>query len=510
MKAESEVSISFAISIFSNEKFTPYDYRLNYKSYEELGLICENCRELVFFKQGIERVSHFSHFKDTGKGCEWKTKNNTNSSKQDTDSESREQSLQEFQTKFQKILDQGIINYQNISDIQLKNCKVQGKTLVDQYRIDINSWLSWFKEERESLRELALSLYKNNNELSEIQCRVLANIVDYLCVPASEYILEDTLYYVFFLLNKEVALNNDFEEVRSKVIEIISFADWEKEYKQATPSLTGFERANGQFVTFYEFKNESLGRHKMLDFANALSHIGTELDNENERLIEQYNSGVNVSLDKCFRSYIKLGGTSRKKIHFSYTPGECKNNKKQKIYSIIEGQSSRKLSIGWETDARGEHLIFEQNNVKVATFSLLKNQSIQWNKPSGEFDRSVKRIAIPHVPEYSPIVSNSLKEFFLEWLMSEAFIKNLTLRSRTLEYFPKLVKLLLLYLSYEAERAENLKKSKFLEIDSQVSLDEVAKTFKNLVSGMAGDTPSMKQIYKVDETFALQPVKPTE
>jgi hypothetical protein len=67
-----------------------------------------------------------------------------------------------------------------------------------------------------------------------------------------------------------------------------------------------------------------------------------------------------------------------------------------------------------------------------------------------------------------------------------------------------------LYLSYEAERAENLKKSKFLEIDSQVSLDEVAKTFKNLVSGMAGDTPSMKQIYKVDETFALQPVKPTE
>jgi hypothetical protein len=248
----------------------------------------------------------------------------------------------------------------------------------------------------------------------------------------------------------------------------------------------------------------------MWDFANALSHIGTELDNENERLIEQYKSGVNVSLDKCFGSYIKLGDKSRQQIQFSYTPGKCKNNKKEKIYSIIEGQSSRKLSIGWETDARGEHLIFEQNNVKVATFSRLKNQSIQWKKPSGEFDRSVKRIAIPHVPEYSPIVSNSLKEFFLEWLMSEAFIKNLTLRSRTREYCPKLVKLLLLYLSYEAERAENLKKSKFLEIDSQVSLDEVAKTFKNLVSGLAGDTPSMKQIYKVDETFALQAVKPSE
>ncbi|MEG5171148.1 hypothetical protein [Microcoleus sp. B3-D7] len=33
-------------------------------------------------------------------------------------------------------------------------------------------------------------------------------------------------------MNKEIALNKDFEEVCSKIIEIISFADWEKEYKR--------------------------------------------------------------------------------------------------------------------------------------------------------------------------------------------------------------------------------------------------------------------------------------
>jgi hypothetical protein len=78
---------------------------------------------------------------------------------------------------------------------------------------------------------LALSSYHNNS--SEIQRLVFSNIVHYLCLPASENILENILYYVFFLLNKEVNLNNDFEVVRSQVIELIRYAEWEKEYQVA-------------------------------------------------------------------------------------------------------------------------------------------------------------------------------------------------------------------------------------------------------------------------------------
>ena len=119
--------MELARSMFLDEKLTPDDDRLNYQSYKELGLICDQCRQLVFFKPCIERVSHFSHFKDTGKGCEWKTKNNTNTSKQDTDSESREQSLQEFRLNFKKLFITGqlIIKISQIFNLKIANFKVK-------------------------------------------------------------------------------------------------------------------------------------------------------------------------------------------------------------------------------------------------------------------------------------------------------------------------------------------------------------------------------------------------
>jgi hypothetical protein len=235
MKAESEVSIPFAISIFLDKEFTPDDDTLNYESYKKLGLTCGKCRELIFFKPCIERVSHFSHFNETGKGCEWKTKNNTNTSKQDTDSESREQSLEKFQNKFKGIIERAIIQYQKISSSQLLSQQIEeGKRLVAEYNINIEAWLRWFKRKisRKYVKNLAVSLYQNNELLSDENSRVLLNLLDYLCVPASEDVLRYLLYYVVVLLNKEIAVNKDFEEVCSKIIEIISFADWEKEYKR--------------------------------------------------------------------------------------------------------------------------------------------------------------------------------------------------------------------------------------------------------------------------------------
>lgn len=236
MKAESEVSISFAISIFSNEKFKADDNRLNYDSYEELGLICGQCRELVFFKQGTKRISHFSHFRDTGKDCLWRTESQSNT--QSSDSYKREQSLQEFQTKFRGIIKQGIIKYRQISSTQLDTQIAEGKSLVSTYKIDIDSWLRWFNQNRKQLGNLAKNLYQSNELVSERNQRILLNFLDYLCVPASEYILRDILYYVFGLLDKEISLKKYLEEVPSKVIELMTYVDWEKEYQVAQESLT--------------------------------------------------------------------------------------------------------------------------------------------------------------------------------------------------------------------------------------------------------------------------------
>jgi hypothetical protein len=236
MKAESEVSISFAISIFSNEKFKADDNRLNYDSYEELGLICGQCRELVFFKQGTKRISHFSHFRDTGKDCPWRTESQSNT--QSSDSYKREQSLQEFQTKFRGIIKQGIIKYRQISSTQLDTQIAEGKRLVSTYKIDIESWVRWFNLNRTQLGNFAKNLYQSNELVSERNERILLNFLDYLCVPASEYILREILYYVFDLLDKEISLKKYLEEVPSKVIELISYVDWEKEYQVAQESLT--------------------------------------------------------------------------------------------------------------------------------------------------------------------------------------------------------------------------------------------------------------------------------
>lgn len=236
MKAESEVSISFAISIFSNEKFKADDNRLNYDSYEELGLICGQCRELVFFKQGTKRISHFSHFRDTGKDCPWRTESHSNT--QSSDSYKREQSLQEFQTKFRGIVERAIIRYRQILSTQLDTQIAEGKSLVSTYKIDIESWVRWFNLNRTQLGNLANNLYQSNELVSERNQRILLNFLDYLCVPASEYILREILYYVFGLLDKEISLKKYLEEVPSKVIELMSYAEWEKEYQVAQKSLT--------------------------------------------------------------------------------------------------------------------------------------------------------------------------------------------------------------------------------------------------------------------------------
>jgi hypothetical protein len=480
--------MELAISMFLDEKLTPDDERLNYLSHEELGLICPNpkCRELVFFKPCLneKRIPHFSHFKETGKDCDLKTKNNTNTSKQDTDSESREQSLEKFQIKFKDILDQAIIDNPNqtISDInELKNCKLQGISLVNKYKIDINLWLSLFNKKRESISKLALSLYNKNNELSEIYCRVLANIVDYLCVPASEYILEDTFYYVFYLLNKNVSVNNDYQEVCSKVIELIRYVD--------------------KSLIFNEFPSEPIGKCEILNFAKTLGDIGTKLEKEHQRIINEPTKGLNL------RKFVGLYGTwvseSYKEIQLEYISGKRKQNKKGKIsYVEIKGKSRQKLSICWETNVSGQHLIFKHNSVIVATFSKLNNDSLQW-KPLSGLDKLSRQIAIPSWPRYDPILSTSLEQFFLGWLVSQEFAESLSLRSRQLEYLPALVKLLLLYMSYAAERTEIFTETKLLGIDMQVSLDEVTKTYKNLISGLVQDTPHMKRIYELDEILPL-------
>ena len=473
-----------AISMFLAEEITATDEKLNYLSHEELGLICPHpkCRELVFHKPCIEgkRVPHFSHFKDTGKNCKLERKD-THPSEPSNDSQSREQSLEKFQSTFKDILDQAIINNRNqtISSInELKDCRLQGLSLVDRHKIDIKSWLSWFKDERKLIEEIALSLIKNHNELSKIQGRVLTYIVDYLCVPASEYILEDILYYVFYLLDKNLSVNNDSQEVCSKVIELILYVS--------------------RSLTFDEFPSEPIGKHEILNFGKTLGDIGTKLEKEHQRIINQPKTGHGWS-SRFFHQGLYFSSPSFwKEIKFEYIPGKRRKSKKEKInYLKIKGKSPQNLSIIWQTDVRGQHLIFKQNSVIVATFSQMNDGLIQW-KPLSGFNKLSRQIAIPTWYKYDPILSTSLEQFFLQWLVSQGFAKELSLYCRKRLYHSALVKLLLLYMSYTAERTEISTETELLGSNMQVFLDKVAETYNNLLSGLVQDTPHMKKLYEVD------------
>jgi hypothetical protein len=457
-----------AKSILLNEKFTPDDDRLNYQAYVNLLLTCNVCGEAVFLKQasdfnksGIKRAAHFSHYKDTGKNdCCLRTESTTNT--RDTDSEGKKQSLVNYQEKIQHILDEGIVYYQKISYLQLKERTDEGESLVNQYKIDINSWLSQFYHEREHIKNLALSLYHNKS--SEIECIVFSNIVNYLCVPASEDILKKILYYVF-LFNKEVFINNDFEKVFSKAIKLISYINVGQEYQKAQESLTGFNDDN---LTENVPEDTNLEREtvkpKMVRISSFLGSYETEILETTE-----------LNYDLC----------------------RPRQSKKGKVfYQQIRGGLPEKISISWHEDKEGEYLTLRNNKTIVATFSLTTDRTIKWN-PLPVYFVSQTIIARPtdFYPQYH-IVSENLYNFFLQWVNSVQFNFSVTRCAGDSIYPPQFVKLLFLFIAYINERSRlTISTGDGLTLEVNVNPEDVDNIYKELLLKLVGKSKSMKKRY---------------
>ena len=473
-----------ALSMLLNEEFTSDDERLTYQSYEKLALICNVCGELVFFKQGIERVSHFSHYKDTGKNkCRWRTK--SHDSTQNTDSEAKKQSLENFQKKIQDIIDEGIIKYQKISCSQLDDSRHQrrilvdridqGKSLVNQFYIDINLWLSRFYDERKHIQKFALSSYHNNS--SEIQRLVFSNIVHYLCLPASENILGNILYYVFFLLNKEVNLNNDFEVVRSQVIELIRYAEWEKEYQVAQETLTSFNQPE------------------------IIEEVVAEDTNLEEPIIS-FGMGLYLGKDWPWQEEV-LEIIKLKTIKLQYILCHTTENKKGWVtYKEIIGQPLETISISWHENEEGdEQLTLWHNTTVVATFSLMVYGTIKWNSLPA-YSMTKTTITKPINPYYYTIVSENLYSFFFKWLKSENFSKLFKIMSSKKVYPPRVVKLFLLFIAYLTERA---RKASFgddgLTLKGKVYPESVDSIYKESLHQLVGNSKDLREYYLNNELF---------
>ncbi|MEG5001685.1 hypothetical protein [Microcoleus sp. B4-D4] len=460
-----------AVSILLNEKFLAVDNRLNYESYKNLLLKCEICEQAVFFKKasdfnkpGIKRIAHFSHYKDIGNiPCSERTESNTTT--QETGSEGKKQSLENYQMKIQQIIYEGIVYYQKISNLQLHQRINEGEILVNLYEIDLYSWLCQFSNKREDIKKLALSLYHNKS--SEIECRVFSNIVNYLCFPVSADILKKVLYYVF-LFNKEIFINNACDEVFSKTIKLISYINLGSEYQQAQKSLTAFNDDNLTEEVLSQdtdLETETV-EPKMVTIPSFLGSYKTEVLETTE--LEYYLCRIK----------------------------ESKNGKV--FYQRIARKTYETISISWyeDKDKEYEYLTLRHNTSIVATFYLTKDRTIKWNPLSVFF---VNQTIIALLATRSPkeyILSENLYGFFIQWVNSSVF-EFWVNRNASLSIYPvHFVKLLFLFKAYINERS-GLTKSigDGLTVEVEVRPVLVDSIYNESLLKLAGKSKSMKKRY---------------
>ena len=453
-----------AISLLSNKEFTSEDNRLTYQLCEKLALICDFCGERVFLKQpsafekpGIKRSAHFSHYEDTGRNdCYRRSEKRSkkNSCLQSSDSESKEQSLEKFQTKIQKIIDEGIITYQRILCSQLNETKYEyevlllrrntGKNLINQYKIDINLWLKQFYKKRKDIQKIAVSCYYNKTANS--QPLVVSNIVHYLCLPTSENILENILYYVFFLLNKNIILNKDFEEVYFKVIELIYYGDWNREYQEVQKIL--------------------------IDINKDKININLESQTIESTIIPEFR----------LRSICEEENLETIKLRYAvYYSTENENGEKRYIRIIGPLEV---ISITWHEDEKGDqHLTLQHNTIVVATFSLMVYGAIKWN-PLPIY--SMPNIIIANLLGLGGkfIKSENLDNLFSS--LGSSFYVHFQWKTedKIIIYPPKFVKLFLLFLAYTTERSRKASLGDDrLTLEKKIYPESVDDTYNELLWG---------------------------
>jgi hypothetical protein len=472
-----------AFSILLNEKFTSADDRLNYQSYKNLLLKCELCDQAVFFKKasdfnkpGIKKIAHFSHYKDIDDiPCPERTKSNTNINKQETDSEGKKQSLENYQNKIQDIIDNGIAYYQKISYLQLHECTQEGENLVNQCEIDINIWLDYFCHERKEIKKLALSLYHNKSSKTEVL--VFKNIVNYLCFPVSKNILKKILYYVF-LFNREMFINNEFDNVCFEAIKLISYINLDVEYQQAKNSLTGFNDDN------------------ITDDVPP-QYTGLERESVKPKMVRV----------PCFLgSYEAEVLETIELYYFLCSPKKSKNG--NEFYQRIPRKPEETISINWYEDKEKEveYLILRHNTSTVATFYLTKDRTIKWNPLSVFFiDQTIIAQLNMHPKNY--IVSKNLYNFFIEWVNSLEFELRVNSNASLSIYPVHFVKLLFLFKAYINERSRLTKSiGDGLTVEVDVRPVFVDSIYKESLIKLVGKSKSMKKRY-LDPNLLVKKLK---
>jgi len=154
----------------------------------------------------------------------------------------------------------------------------------------------------------------------------------------------------------------------------------------------------------------------------------------------------------------------------------------------------------------------------LATFTMFKDFKLSMVS-NNEFNRITAYTYKPLITAFSGIEASTLSGVFGQWLVTEEFFSHLKILSAKGGYTPALVKMLVLYISYQDVKQETLENitgqlSQSMEVDVQ----RVATIFKANMAELKSEIPRMAKYYQselmiepsTEETKAIEPAKNLE
>lgn len=182
---------------------------------------------------------------------------------------------------------------------------------------------------------------------------------------------------------------------------------------------------------------------------------------------------------------------------------------KSKTFKEVAKAKTDTLTVRLQTYELGQQLTFcfqrggNEEDAKdpvsriLATFTMTKDFKLSM-VCNHEFNAISSYTFKPLLTTFPGIEAGSISDVFSQWLCTEGFFEHLKIVSSKKGYTPGLVKMLVLYISYQDVKDEMGTKLGQLSEDMVVDVNEVAKVFRANMQELQMKIPKMAEHYKPD------------
>ncbi|GAX46018.1 hypothetical protein NIES4075_70390 [Tolypothrix sp. NIES-4075] len=208
------------------------DERLNFSSYQHLGLLCLYCGEAVFYKHGEINRSHFAHFPDIYPDkmaeCLLRQSNHHYTySWTDLSPQGRQQRLKIFNKHFLELITWDINDFEDGCNwIQKVPYSILKKIYTDS--------VEKFRQRKGSIA-LSYRLLHYRTKISSLHRAIAREAIDYLCLQSSHFLLIQLIDYAIYKAyknNKKILFSkhNKGDEIVEFTADLIIEVDWKKAF----------------------------------------------------------------------------------------------------------------------------------------------------------------------------------------------------------------------------------------------------------------------------------------